>query len=386
MPDALKGQTKHVMIVAGEASADLHGANLVRAMRRLDPRITFFGIGGRQMQEAGVSILIPSSEMAVVGLTEVFSRIHRIARARLRLKNLLRKTRPQLLIPIDYPGFNLHLTGIARRYGVPVLYYISPQVWAWRRGRVKKIAKRVDRMAVILPFEAEFYRERGVAVDYVGHPLLDAIPHHLDKQEMMGKMGIQNAHPILGLLPGSRSQEITHLLPVMLEAAEILSSRYARMKCILPLASTVSRVQVQTLLGQSRVQVDISPLDIYETLAACDLALVASGTATLEAAILGIPMILVYRASAITAWVARRVAKVPCLGLVNLVAGERVIPELIQNELTAERLAHQALQILEGGQERQNMIEKLRAVKERLGTGGASERTAKIAMEMLGRH
>jgi len=376
-------KTKDVLIVAGEASADLHGSNLVRAIKRLDPAISFYGIGGKHMEEAEVKILIPASDMAVVGLTEVFSKIHKIAKARRKLKSLLKNNRPDLFIPIDYPGFNIHMAGLAKRYNVPVLYYISPQVWAWRTGRVKKIAKRVDRMAVILPFEEEFYRERGIDVEYVGHPLLDSIPQDLDRVEIIRKLDLENAYPVLGVLPGSRNEEIRNHLPVMIKAIEILSSRYPHLRCLLPLAPTIAPDLVQSFLKQSSTEINISQSSFYETLKACDLALVASGTATVETAIMGVPMVLVYRASPITSWVAKRFIKVPFIGLVNLVAGERVIPELIQYDVTPDRLAHEALEILEGGQKRENMIEKLGIVRERLGSGGASERTARIAMEML---
>ncbi len=384
--DASNRKSPSVLIVAGEASADVHGSNLVRAMKRIDPAVSFLGIGGKHMEEAGVKILISASDMAVVGLTEVFSKLHSIAKARRKLKYLLKNSRPDLFIPIDYPGFNIHLTGLAKRYQVPVLYYISPQVWGWRMGRVKKIAKRVERMAVILPFEKGFYRERGVDVEYVGHPLMDCIPQGLDKNDIIEKMGFKGARPIIGLLPGSRIEEIKNHLPVMIKAAEIMSIRYPHLKCVLPLAPTISLDLVQSYLKRSSVEVRITQGAIYETLTACDLALVASGTATVETAIMGIPMILVYRASAITAWVARRVAKVPYLGLVNLVAGERVIPEFYQNDVTPHRLSREATEILEGGQEREKMIEKLKMVRERLGSGGASERTAQIAMEMMHSH
>ncbi len=376
-------KTKDVLIVAGEASADLHGSNLVRAIKKLDPTIRFYGIGGKQMEEAGVKILIPASDMAVVGLTEVFSKLPKIAKAHRKLKSLLKNSPPDLLIPIDYPGFNIHLAGLAKRYEVPVLYYISPQVWAWRTGRVKKIAKRVDRMAVILPFEERFYKERGLNVEYVGHPLLDSIPHHLDKDEITRKMGLKNAYPVLGLLPGSRKEEIGNHLPVMIKAVEILSSHYPHLRSLLLLAPTIPIELIQSFLKQSSAEIGISQSSIHDTLPACDLALVASGTATVETAILGVPMVLIYRASALTYWVGKRVIKVPFLGLVNLVAEEQVIPELIQHDLTPDRLAHEALKILEGGQKRENMIEKLGMVRERLGRGGASERTAQLAIEMM---
>jgi len=276
---------KRVLIVAGEASADLHGSNLVKAMKRLDHQTSFYGIGGKKMEDAGVKILVSSSDIAVVGLTEVLSKLHNITGAYLKLRSILKSSRPDLLILIDYPDFNISLARIAKRSNVPVLYYISPQVWAWRRGRIKKIARRVDRMAVILPFEEEFYLKRGTEVEYVGHPLLDSIPRRLSKAEVIEEMGLKNAYPILGLLPGSRREEVRNLLPFMIKAADMLSSRYQDLKCVLPLASTVSPDLVQSFIRQSSMEIRISQGDIYKTLRACDLAIVASGTATLETAI-----------------------------------------------------------------------------------------------------
>jgi len=376
--------TKHVLIVAGEASGDLHGANLVKAMKRLDPGVTIQGIGGIMMEEAGVDILIPSSEMAVVGLIEVFARLNSIIRAHLKLKSLLKNSRPDLLILIDYPEFNINLARTARRYDIPVLYYISPQVWAWRRGRIKKIAERVDRMAVILPFEKELYLETGMEVEYVGHPIMDSIQQHQDKGEIVRDMGFKDGNPIVGLLPGSRNEEIKNLLPLMIESVEILSSRYDNLKCILPMASTVSPELVQVEINQSKVEIQVSREEVSRTLSVCDLAIVASGTATLETAIMGVPMVIVYKVSPISFWIGKRVIKVPYVGLVNLVAGEEIVPELIQDEITPHSLADAVLAILGNEQRKGEIIEKLRIVKDTLGRGGASERTAGIAMEMMG--
>jgi lipid-A-disaccharide synthase len=343
--------SKKVLIVAGEASADLHGSNLVRAMKRLD--------------------------------LEVFSKLHAISKAYFRLKNLLNNARPDLLILIDYPDFNLRLARIAKQYRIPVLYYISPQVWAWRIGRIKKITRRVDRMAVILPFEEAFYRKRGVDVEYVGHPILDSIPHHLNRGEAIKELGLRNDDMIIGLLPGSRREEIGNLLPPMIKTAEILSDRYKHLECVLPVASTISPELIQSTIGQSSVSIKAFQGNIYKILTACDLVLVTSGTATLEAAIMGVPMVIVYRVSPITYWVGKKIIRVPYIGLANLVAGEKVVPELIQDEITPDRLAQEACAILEGGQKRENMIEKLKLVRKRMGGAGASERTARIAMEMM---
>lgn len=373
------------MIVAGEASADLHGANLVRAMKGLDPGLAFCGIGGRDMEEAGVHILFSSAEMAVVGLTEVFSKALLILRASLTLKSVLKKSRPDLLILIDYPEFNINLARTAKRLGIPVLYYISPQIWAWRVGRVGKIARRVDRMAVILPFEEDFYRQRGVSVEYVGHPLLDAVPKGLDRADLRKEMGVENADPVLALLPGSRKEEVRNLLPVMLGAAEIVASRYPAMKCVLPVASTIPLDLIQSITGRFTADIKIVQGNAHKVLAASNLSFVASGTATLEAGILGVPMVIVYRVSPMSYRIARHVVKVSHIGLVNLVAETPFVPELVQEDVTPQRLAAEGLALLESSGAMKNMIKGFRDLNKRLGSGAPSRKTAEIALEMLGR-
>ncbi len=379
-------EPRRILIVAGEASGDLHGSNLVRALKRYDPEITVSGIGGTHMKQAGVEILVPASEMAVVGLTEVLFRLGVILKARQKIKNMLKSIpSPDLLILIDYPDFNIHLASLAKRWKIPVLYYISPQVWAWRKGRINKLAKRVDRMAVILPFEEDLYRKKGVNVTYVGHPLLDAIPEHSSKEDAIGRLDLQNASPVIGLLPGSRQEEIENTLPLMVKAVEIISSRYSQLECLLPVAPTVSVDLVQSFLADSNIVIHISDLDIYSTLRACDLALVASGTATLETAIMGVPMIVVYSVSPVTYWIGKKLVNVPYISLVNLVAERQIVPELVQDAFNPEKLAEEAFRILENRQEREDMIRNLKVVKDRLGEGGASERTARLAIEMMGR-
>jgi lipid-A-disaccharide synthase len=377
-------ESRLTLIVAGEASADLHGSNLVRAMKNLDSQLAFWGIGGRMMEEAGVKILVPSSDMAVVGLTEVFSRWRTIFKAYFQLKSILKHRRPDLLILIDYPDFNIPLARQAKRSNVPVLYYISPQVWAWRAGRMKKLARRVDRMAVILPFEEGYFRRKGMIVDYVGHPLLDAIPAGLNKREAVMHFGLEGRSPIIGLLPGSRKEEVVRLLPPMVEAVELLETRYPMLTCLVPCASTISPDLIESITAQSTVSVKIIEGGIYRVLSACDFALVKSGTATLETAIMGVPMVIVYHVSPISYWAARMAVKVPFIGLVNLVAGERVVPELIQKDMTPENLVREAVDILEDSHRREKMVKKLGEVREKL-RKGASERTAQIALGMMAR-
>ena len=376
---------RNVLIIAGEASADLHGANLVKAMKRLNPETRVKGIGGSKMEAAGVEILIPSSDMAVVGLTEVFSKINIIVKAYFRLRYLLKNSTPDLLILIDYPGFNIALARVAKNFGVPVLYYISPQLWAWRSGRVKKIASRIDKMAVILPFEKDFYIQSGTGIDveYVGHPLLDAVPRSLNRSGIKNDLGLYNGGPFLGLLPGSRNEEIKNLLPTMVSAAEIISARYPGLKCVLPVAPTISKDLILSFTDRASVDIVVSEKDIYSVLSVCDLALVTSGTATLETALMGVPMIIAYRMSPISYKIARMVVKVSHAGLVNLVAGEEIVPELIQDALSPRALADKALSILDNEDIMREMKDKLGKLKKVLGSYGASDRTATIALEMM---
>jgi lipid-A-disaccharide synthase len=381
--DAFSGERKFVVIVAGEASADLHGSNLVKAMKKSAPGIVFWGIGGKNMEEAGVKILFSSSEMAVVGITEVLSKLRTIARASGRLKRILKSKRPDLLILIDYPDFNIHIAKTAKRFHVPVLYYISPQVWAWRRGRVRKIARRIDRMAVILPFEKTFYGKRGLSVDYVGHPLLDALSREVDIRRVGVESGSEYDYPVVGLLPGSRKEEIRNLLPVMVESVQILRKRYPEIRCRLSLAPTIEAGFVQSFTENSAVKIEIIPGDTLETLRVCHVALVASGTATLETALMGVPMVIAYKVSRFSYWLGRIVVRVPYIGLVNLVAGEEVAPEFIQDDVAPDTVAHAAMSILEDEGLRESMIKKLRGIRESLGKSGASEATAKMALEMM---
>ncbi len=376
---------KSVMIIAGEASGDLYGAHLVLAMKRLAPDLRFFGVGGPEMEKVGVKVLFQLSALAVVGMTEVIPRIGYILRALRELKTSLRSSPPDLLVLIDYPGFNLNLAKKARVLGIPVLYYIPPQVWAWWRGRVRKIARRVDRVAVILPFEEEFYQRFGLPVEYVGHPLMDLPLPGGSKRMIREGLGISHEKgPILGLLPGSRAEEVVRMMPVMIGAAENISHYYPRLHCVLPLASTVREDVVRPYVENATIDVTIGRSDTKELLKIADVALVASGTATLEAAIMETPMIIAYKVSLLSYILGRFLAKVSHIGLVNLIAGRTIVPELIQGEATAFRLAEEALAILKNNGLRAEMKGQLRSIREQLGQGGASRKAASIAGEMMG--
>ncbi len=375
---------KTILIIAGEASGDLHGSNLVRSMKRQADGLKFWGIGGGRMAEAGVELILSSTELSVVGLTEVFSKLTVIRRAVSQVRSGMKRQRPDLAILIDYPGFNLPIARSVRKEGVPVLYYISPQVWAWRRGRVRKISRRVNRMAVILPFEASFYRNHGVDVEYVGHPLMDGCPPDGGFGPRPSLKHDTGAKTVVGLLPGSRKEEIARILPEMIGAAEILKQRRGVSRFALQLADGLSPDFLREIMGRPSVDVQVSGGAIYDMLGKCDLVLAASGTVTLEAAIAGVPMVIAYKLSPFTFRVAKALVKVPHIGLVNLVAGERVVPERVQHACTAEGLAVEAMRIIDDPSYRAEMVGNLVAVRRRLGKGGASDRAAKIALEMMG--
>ena len=371
--------------MAGEASGDMYGARLVVAMKRLTPGIKFFGLGGPAMEKVGVEIIRHLSSVAVVGITEVVPKMGHILEVLREFKRALKVAPPDLVILIDYPGFNLNLAKRAHALGIPVLYYVPPQLWAWWEKRVRKIAKRVDRLAVILPFEKEFYLKHGLEADYVGHPLLDMSLSERGKKEIKEDLGIGHGKgPILGLLPGSRTDEVVRHLPVMINAAEIISRSYQGLSCVVPLAPSVGEDVVEPYVRNGTLDISIGRYDTKELLKIADVALVASGTATLEAAIMETPMVIAYKVSPVSYFLGRFLAKVSHIGLVNLVAGKTIVQELIQGEATAMRLAEEGIALLRDGERRAQMKKELRAVTELLGQGGASERTAYLAVKMMG--
>ena len=374
---------RRVMIVAGEASGDLQGGNLVRAMRRIDPDIRFTGVGGKQMQRAGVELLADVADMAVVGLTEVVFRLRMILGVLRRLKALLKKDPPDLVILIDYPDFNLPLARTAKKCGVKVLYYISPQVWAWRKGRVKTIRETVDRMVVILPFEEKFYRDAGIDVTFVGHPLLDEVRKKYERPKALKRFGLRGEAVTIAVLPGSRRNEVAALLPEMLRACRILTERISPIQFILPIAGTLDPAFVRNILRPFPIRVNVVPDEIYDVIAVADAAMVASGTATLETALLETPMVVIYKVSGVSYAVGRRVIRVDHISLVNLIAGRAIVPELIQAEANPERIAEEVSRIVTRRDKAREMRAALAEIREKLGTPGASQRTAQIACGML---
>ena len=380
---ALSKKNKTIMIVAGEASGDMHGANLVREMLNLDPMLNFYGIGGNRLRKEGVELLANASDMAVVGLTEVVSKLGSILKIMGMMKRSLDERRPDLVILIDYPDFNIPLAKAAKKRGIKVFYYISPQVWAWRKSRIGQIKKTVSKMAVILPFEVETYRQKGFEVNYVGHPLLDMVKLNYSKQESRKKFGLSEDEITIGILPGSRTSEVRILMPELLRAAQILKREMPDLQFVLPLADTLEETSVTEIISGFNVKVKVVSGHTYDVISCADLALVASGTATLETALLGVPMIIVYKISLLSYFIGRLFVHVKNIGLVNIIAGKTIVPELIQGDASGKRIAAESLSILKNGERRQKMIKELEAIRARLGEPGAARRAAQIACDMI---
>jgi lipid-A-disaccharide synthase len=377
------GNAKRIMIVAGEASGDLHGGNLVQAMHQIDPSLRFYGIGGKKLKAAGVELIADSADMAVVGLTEVVSKLGMILKVMAQMKALLKADRPDLIILIDYPDFNLSLAKAAKKYGVRVFYYISPQVWAWRRGRIGKIKKIVDKMAVILPFEASLYNKAGVDATFVGHPLLDVVRAKYSREEALRRFGLREGITTVGILPGSRQSEVVRLLPEMLMAAEIIEKKLSSVQFVLPLADTLETHFVSNIIRQYPIKVKVIPDEIYDVIGCADIAMVASGTATLETALMGTPMIIIYKVSAPSYYIGKMVINVDHIGLVNIMAGKTIVPELIQEAAIPEAIAAEVIDILTNRERMDDIKTDLSKIRAMLGSPGAAVRAAHLAYEMI---
>lgn len=372
---------QQILISAGEASGEMYASRLASALRQR-ASVHLFGLGGPQMREAGVELLAESSEIAVVGISEVVRRLPSVLRIHRKLNEQATLRKPRLAILVDSPGFNLRLARLLRRQGVRSVYFIGPQVWAWRPGRVRWIRRRVERMLCIFPFEEKFYREAGVPVTFVGHPLVSHVRPRMSREEFAAQHGLDATRPLVALLPGSRPSELKHNLPPILEACGLIQKEAGPPQFALALASGLKASDVAECT-RAGVLIRIIEGATYDTLAAADVAIVSSGTATVEAALLGTPMVVVYRVSATTAFFLRRLVRTPFFSMVNLIAGRRVVPELIQDEFTPERVSAEARRLLDSREAREHMKRDLGEVRSQLGPEGAIERAAEIIARML---
>jgi lipid-A-disaccharide synthase len=373
---------RRIMIVAGEASGDLHGGDLAREIAARSPSSELFGIAGEKMRAAGVGAIVRMEDIHGLGLSELASTIGRTIGAFRMLRRVIRREKPDLVILIDYAEFNLILSGTARRAGVPVLYYITPQVWAWRRGRIEKLVDRADRLAVVLPFEAELFRRAGERVSFVGHPLLDRVAPASSRAETLKRHGFSPSARLIAILPGSRRAEVRYLLDPMVKAARIIARDHG-LEVALALAPTLNRDELAAMGRSDLSGVRIIENDTYSIVAASQLALVASGTATLETALLGCPEVIAYKVSPLTYILGRMlVTGVDFIGMPNILAGRQIVPELIQGEVTAENLVRAAEPILSDAL-RAETVTALSALREKLGAPGAAARVAAIALDMI---
>ena len=374
------------MFSAGESSGDKHAANLFLALKNTLPLAKGIGMGGKKMQQAGMAIQVDSSGIGVIGISEIIEHFGEIYRALKQMKQLILNEKPDLLICVDYKEFNLRLARFAKKSGVKVLFYVSPQVWASRPGRVVTYGKAIDMMAVIFPFETQYYEAENVPVTYVGHPSVDKVTPLRSKADDLTQFSLQADQPIVGLLPGSRANEINRMLPVMLAAAEKLLQSHPTLQFILPQADSVSDELLQTYLNQSNTTITLVKQQPYDAIQCCDAIMTTSGTATLEISLLNIPMVITYKLSGLTYFFAKYLVNIPFIGLPNIIAGKSVIKELIQHEATADNLADEINRILDDTAYREIMRDELADIKIKLGKGGGSQNMADLAVKMLTEH
>uniref|UniRef100_E6QHW1 lipid-A-disaccharide synthase n=1 Tax=mine drainage metagenome TaxID=410659 RepID=E6QHW1_9ZZZZ len=381
-----------IFISAGEASGEHYGALLIEEMKTRLPAARFFGMGGERMEALGCERIVKSEDVAVMGITEVVRHLPRIYREYRKLRNCIRSRRPSIAVLIDFPDIHLKLAEELHRLGIPVIFFVSPQLWAWKKRRIRLVQRYVDRMLVIFPFEESFYRERGVDATYVGHPLADLPLPTIQRSEFAALHGLDPESTWIGLLPGSRAREIRFNLPEMLAAARLLSAQSPGMQFLLPLAPTLTAVHrqaVRNMLRERASTISVHPIeDARGALLHARASIVASGTATVEAALVGNPFVVVYRVSPLTYAIAKRVVTVPHVAMVNLVAEKRLVPELIQSDFTAENIAQYLTPLLAEGEPRSVMIRGLHLVADTLNAGRipgktAISRVAAIVVEAL---
>ena len=371
------------MLSAGEVSGDLHGGALAAALRRLSPEVRLLGMGGERMAAAGVELMADARQMAIVGFTEALRRLPAVRRRFARLRDAMLTQHPDVLVTIDYPGFNLRLAEVARAADIPVVYFVPPQIWAWRAGRIRVIRERVSLVLAVFPFERPLYRQAGVPVEFVGHPIADALVGAPSRADARRRLGLAESDLVIGLLPGSRALEIARLTPIIRDAVATVASRHPRARFVLALAPTVTAADVSAHFGASQ-RIDVVT-DAHAVMSASDLLLATSGTATLEAALLGAPMVVIYRFSWLSQMVGHAVLRIPWISLPNIILGRGVVPELfLRHEVTAERLAATALRLIETPGALDAQRSAFRELAAEVGEPGVAQRAAARVLSIIG--
>ena len=370
-----------ILISAGEASGDIHAAAVTAAIKRIDSTTEVFGMGGDELRAAGGEVLFDIKDHGVMGFVEVIKKLPDLFKLRREFARVMDERKPDCLVVVDYPGFNMKLAKLAHDKGIPVVSYIAPSAWAWNKGRAKNVAKIVDKVACIFPFEYDVYKEAGAPVEFVGRPLVDIVHPTMERAEAEAWVGKEPGRPLVLLMPGSRLMEIERMLDVILEGAKLLQKQMPQVQFAMPRAGTIPLEMLQSKIQTSGLEVKITEGHNYDLFSVADLALATSGTVTLEAAMCGLPSVILYRTSAITAFIARRVINIPNIGLPNIVAGRQILPELLQEELTPAKLAATAVELL--APERRPQLEaNLAYMKERLGEPGAVNRVAQLILRI----
>ncbi|MFQ5454690.1 MAG: lipid-A-disaccharide synthase [Nitrospirota bacterium] len=375
---------KKIVMIAGEASGDLHGANLADALYNKRTDIKIMGIGGDRMKEAGVDLICDIGDLGVVGISEVISHFRSIKKAYFSVSSLLKRDKINLLILIDYPDFNLRVAKVAKSKGIPILYYISPQVWAWREGRVSKIARLIDKMVVILPFEKEIYQKNGVDCEFVGHPLLDEMVFDRNKESICKEFGLDLKRPSIVMLPGSRKNEVNTLLPIILDSMLMLKKENNDLQFLLAVAPSIEIEEIMTIIVKyPSLDIKLAMGESNKAFYVADYVVTASGTATLQAAIFEKPMVIIYKVSLITYIIGRLLIKTENIGLVNIVARKSIVPEFIQYDAIPENISGALLKMLHDSSYVKWIKNELSMIKKRLGSPGISVRVADIAMKFI---
>ena len=369
------------LISAGEASGDIHAAAVTAALKQIDSSVEVFGMGGDALRAAGGEVLFDIKDHGVMGFVEVIKKLPDLFKLRSDFARVMDERQPDCLVVVDYPGFNMKLAKVAHDKGIPVVSYIAPSAWAWNKGRAKNVAKIVDKVACIFPFEYDVYKEAGAPVEFVGHPLLDIVKPAWERTEAEAWVGKQPGHPLVLLMPGSRLMEIEKMLPNLLAGAKLLKKQLPEVQFAMPRAGTIPLDLLQSKIKASGLDIKITEGHNYDLFSVADLALATSGTVTLEAALCGLPSIIVYRTSALNAFIARRVINIPNIGLPNIVAGRQILPELLQEDFTPANVAKTAVELL--APERRPQLEAdLAFMKARLGEPGAVKRVAQLILRI----
>lgn len=370
-----------ILISAGEASGDLYAGAVTRSIKQLDPETEVFGMGGDCLREAGGEVLFDIKDHSLMGFVEVLKKLPDVWKLRNAFIDLMEKRKPDVLLTIDYPGFNMRLAKLAKERGINVVYFIAPQVWAWRPGRAADVAKVTDKIACIFPFEYDLYKSYGADIEFIGHPLVDTVKPSLSRKEAEELAGKRTGHPLILLMPGSREMEIQRLLPMMLGAAKILKQKRPELDFSIPRAATIAKEILEDSIRQAGLDIRLVEGYNYDVMSVADLAIATSGTATLEAALCGLGCEILYKSSPVSFWIAKQVVKIPNIGLPNIVAGRQIEPELLQDDCTPENIAATALELLEP--ERFARLQRdLQEVKEKLGEPGAVKRVAELVLRM----